>query len=121
MSAIPRTIRSISCAVVRAGRPRLPIPIGKRGRTAIESRPNADRIVIHQDRGIVAEHSRSFGRGATIYDPWHHVPALPRKPRPVQRRSVQGQGAAGRNGPVRRKLAGVDDGDRQMGMHLRRI
>jgi transposase len=75
----------------------------------------ADRIVIRQDGRIVAEHRRSFGRGETIYDPWHYVPVLARKP------------GALRNGApfkdwvlptaldrVRRKLAGSNDGDRQM-------
>ncbi|MGA8713451.1 MAG: IS21 family transposase [Roseiarcus sp.] len=75
----------------------------------------ADRIVIRQDGRIVAEHQRSFGRGETVYDPWHYVPVLARKP------------GALRNGApfkdwvlpagldrVRRKLAGSNDGDRQM-------
>ncbi len=75
----------------------------------------ADRIVIRQDGRIVGEHPRSFGRGETIYNPWHYVPVLARKP------------GALRNGApfkdwvlpaamerVRRKLANVDDGDRQM-------
>ena len=75
----------------------------------------ADRIVIRQDGRIVAEHPRSFGRGETVYDPWHYVPVLARKP------------GALRNGApfkdwvlpaamdrVRRKLASVDDGNRQM-------
>jgi hypothetical protein len=74
-----------------------------------------DRIVIRQDGRIVAEHPRSFSRGDTLYDPWHYVPVLARKP------------GALRNGApfkdwvlpaamerVRRKLAGVDDGNRQM-------
>ena len=75
----------------------------------------ADRIVIRQDGRIVAEHPREFGRGETAYDPWHYVPVLARKP------------GALRNGApfkdwvlpaaldrIRRKLAGSDDGDRQM-------
>jgi hypothetical protein len=75
----------------------------------------ADRVVIRQDGRIVGEHRRSFGRGETIYDPWHYVPVLARKP------------GALRNGApfkdwvlpaaierVRRKLAGADDGNRQM-------
>ena len=75
----------------------------------------ADRIAIRQDGRIVGEHRRSFGRGETVYDPWHYVPVLARKP------------GALRNGApfkdwvlptaldrVRRKLAGSDDGDRQM-------
>jgi len=75
----------------------------------------ADRIVIRQDGRVVGEHRRSFGRGETIYDPWHYVPVLARKP------------GALRNGApfkawvlpaamerIRRKLADTDDGNRQM-------
>ena len=29
---------------------------------------------------VVGEHRRAFGRGETIYDPWHYVPVLARKP-----------------------------------------
>jgi hypothetical protein len=81
----------------------------------VEVHAYADRIVIRQDGRIVAEHPRSFDRGDTIYDPWHYVPVLARKP------------GALRNGApfkdwvlpaamerVRRKLAGADDGNRQM-------
>ena len=81
----------------------------------VEIHAYADRIVIRQDGRIVAEHQRSFGRGETVYDPWHYVPVLARKP------------GALRNGApfkdwvlpaamerVRRKLAGADDGNRQM-------
>src|SRR6202142_2819143 len=75
----------------------------------------ADRIVIRQDGRIVAEHPRKYGRGEIAYDPWHYVPVLARKP------------GALRNGApfkdwvlpaalerVRRKLAGVAEGNRQM-------
>ena len=81
----------------------------------VEIHAYADRIVIRQDGRAVAEHARRYGRGETIYDPWHYVPVLARKP------------GALRNGApfkdwvlpaalerVRRKLAGSDDGDRQM-------
>jgi transposase len=46
----------------------------------IEIQAYADRIVIRQDGAVVGEHARSFGRGETIYDPWHYVPVLTRKP-----------------------------------------
>ena len=75
----------------------------------------ADRIVIRQDGRTVAEHPRCYGRGETVYDPWHYVPVLARKP------------GALRNGApfkdwvlpaaldrVRRRLASSHDGDRQM-------
>src|SRR5450631_1878677 len=81
----------------------------------VEVHAYANRIVIRQDGRIVAEHPRTFGRGDTVFDPWHYVPVLARKP------------GALRNGApfkdwvlpaamerVRRKLAGADDGDRQM-------
>jgi len=84
------------------------------GRPA-EIRSYAERIEIRQDGRVVGEHRRVFGRGKTVYDPWHYVPVLARKP------------GALRNGApfkdwalpaplerIRRKLKGVPDGDRQM-------
>jgi Mu transposase, C-terminal domain len=46
----------------------------------VEIHAYADRIVIRQDGRIVGEHWRTFGRGATVYDPWHYVLVLARKP-----------------------------------------
>jgi hypothetical protein len=81
----------------------------------VEVHAYADRIVIRQDGRIVGEHPRSFGRGETIYDPWHYVPVLARKPGALR------NGAPFKDSVlptamerVRRKLAGVDDGNRQM-------
>jgi len=81
----------------------------------VEIQAYADRIVIRQDGVVIAEHRRAFGRDQTIYDPWHYVPVLARKP------------GALRNGApfkdwvlpaalerVRGKLRSADDGDRQM-------
>src|SRR6201996_7735837 len=36
----------------------------------------AERVVIRQDGRIVAEHPRRYGRGATVYDPWHLAGAV---------------------------------------------
>ena len=81
----------------------------------VEVRAYADRIELRQEGRLVGAHRRRFGRNQTAYDPWHYVPVLARKP------------GALRNGApfkdwvlpaamerVRRKLAGSDDGDRQM-------
>ncbi|WLE00395.1 hypothetical protein PX860_26195 (plasmid) [Agrobacterium leguminum] len=78
-------------------------------------RAYADRIVIRQNGVEIGQHERHFGRGETIYNPWHYVPVLARKP------------GALRNGApfhdwvlpvamekVRRKLKAMHDGDRQM-------
>ena len=75
----------------------------------------ADRIVIRQDGRIVAEHLRGFGRGKTVYDPWHYVPVLARKPGALRNGAPFKDWVlpAALDG-VRRKLAGSNDGDRQM-------
>jgi transposase len=81
----------------------------------VEIQAYAERIVIRQDGAIVGEHRRRFGRGQTIYDPWHYVPVLARKPGALR------NGAPFKHWPlpahlegVRRRLKGSDDGDRQM-------
>jgi transposase len=75
----------------------------------------ADRIVIRQDGRIVGEHHRSFGRGKTIYDPWHYVPVLARKPGALRNGApFKDWVLPGAMERVRRKLAGADDGNRQM-------
>ena len=81
----------------------------------VEIRAYAARIELRQDGRLVGEHVRCFGRDQTVFDPWHYVPILARKP------------GALRNGApfkdwvlpaglerVRRKLIGSADGDRQM-------
>ena len=81
----------------------------------VEIQAYAERIVIRQEGAIVGDHARRFGRGETIYDPWHYVPVLARKPGALR------NGAPFKDWPlpvslerVRRKLKGSDDGDRQM-------
>ncbi|PHR25845.1 MAG: hypothetical protein COA36_13330 [Desulfotalea sp.] len=39
-----------------------------------------DMIQIVKNGEIVGEHLRCFGRGKTIYDPWHYLELLERKP-----------------------------------------
>jgi hypothetical protein len=81
----------------------------------VEVRAYADRIEVRQDGRVVGDHPRAFGREQTVFDPWHYVPVLARKPGALR------NGAPFKNwvlpaaiDRVRRKLASVDDGDRQM-------
>jgi hypothetical protein len=110
--AVPASV-SKTC-LVRFDNNKYSVAAGAIGRP-VEVQAYADRIVIRQDGRVVGEHRRCFGRGETIYDPWHYVPVLARKP------------GALRNGApfkdwvlpaamerIRRKLAGADDGNRQM-------
>ena len=81
----------------------------------VEVQAYADRIVIKQDGEIVGEHRRRFGRGHTIYNPWHYVPVLVRKPGALRNGApFKDWALPGAFGRVQAKLAGVNDGDRQM-------
>jgi len=81
----------------------------------VEVRAYAERIEIRQAGRIVGEHRRCFGRDQTVFDPWHYVPVLARKPGALR------NGAPFKNWVlpaglerIRRKLTGSGDGERQM-------
>ena len=81
----------------------------------VEIQAYAERIVICQDGAIVGEHVRCFGRNQTIYDPWHYVPVLTRKPGALRNGAPFGDWLLPANlERVHRRLKGSDDGDRQM-------
>jgi len=73
----------------------------------VQLRAYATRIVLLQDGQVVGEHDRAFGRDRTVYDPWHYVPVLKRKPGAIRsepcraigpsdngERAIQGNGSA---------------------------
>ena len=110
--ALPASV-SKTC-LVRFDNNKYSVNAGAVGRP-VEIHAYADRIVIRQDGRVVAEHARCFGRGATIYDPWYYVPVLARKPGALRNGApFKDWVLPGALERVRRKLAGSDDGDRQM-------
>ena len=81
----------------------------------VEVRAYADRIELRQDGRVVGQHRRAFGRGQTVYDPWHCVPVLARKPGALRNGApFQDWVLPGALERVRRKLKTASDGDRQM-------
>jgi transposase len=54
--------------------------MAKAAKCSVQVRAYADRIVVRCAGEVVAEHARCFGRGRTVYDPWHYLPVLARKP-----------------------------------------
>jgi hypothetical protein len=81
----------------------------------VEVRAYAERIELRQDGHLVGEHRRSFARNQTVYDPWHYVPVLMRKPGALRNGAPFKDWVLPANlERVRRKLAGVAGGDRQM-------
>ena len=81
----------------------------------VEVRAYADRIELRQDGRVVGEHPRAFGRGEIVFDPWHYVPVLARKPGALRNGApFKDWVLPGAIERVRRKLSAAPDGDRQM-------
>jgi transposase len=72
-------VRISSTALVAYDANRYSVQATAVGRPAL-LRAYAARIVIVQDGVPIAEHPRAFGRGQVVYDPWHYLPVLQRKP-----------------------------------------
>jgi transposase len=77
-------------------------------------RAYAERIIVHGAGQLIGEHARCFERGRTLYNPWHYVAALERKPGALR----NGAPFKDWNLPsamtrLRERLARHADGDRQ--------
>ena len=77
-------------------------------------RAYAERIIVVCGGQVIGEHPRCFERGRTLYNPWHYVAALERKPGALR----NGAPFKDWNLPscmtrLREKLARHADGDRQ--------
>lgn len=46
----------------------------------VQMRVYAGRIVVVRDGEVIADHIREFGRGNTVFNPWHYLAALETKP-----------------------------------------
>jgi len=83
-------------------------------RRAVQVRAYADRIVVRCAGQVVAEHPRCFGRGRTIYDPWHYLPVLARKPGALRNGApFQDWSLPSALTRLRKKLGSGDEADRR--------
>ena len=72
-------LRVSSTCLIRLDRNHYSAPavwVGK----VVSVRVAADRLRIVADGDIIAEHARCFGRDKFIFNPWHYLPVLERKP-----------------------------------------
>ena len=74
-----REVRVSSTSLVRYDRNQYSVDSRAAGKTAT-LRATASRVVILHEGKKVADHPRRFGRGRTVYDPWHYMGILERKP-----------------------------------------
>lgn len=118
---VEKPMRATTTCLITHDRNKYSVDARAAGR-AVLVRAYADRIVVLLDGEKVADHPRSFKRDQVVYDPWHYLPVLMRKP------------GALRNGApfkdwdlpapltmVREKLRRHADGDRQFVKILGRV
>jgi transposase len=76
---VEHMVRVSSTCLVVLDRNRYSVPAAFAGR-AVSVRSTASDVCIVADGMMIAEHARRFGRDLLIYDPWHYLPILERKP-----------------------------------------
>src|SRR3954452_8642508 len=100
-------------SLVRHDHNRYSVAVRAAGRR-VQLRAYADRILVLLDGETVGSHPRCFGRGRTVYDPWHYLPVLARKPGALRNgEPFRDWDLPDALGQVRQRLAGHEDGDRQ--------
>jgi transposase len=88
--------------------------MAKAAKRTAQVRAYADRIVVRCAGEVVAEHARCFGRGRTIYDPWHYLPVLAKKPGALRNGApFQDWELPPALAQLRRKLGRGDEADRR--------
>jgi len=110
---VEKAVRASTTCLILADHNRYSVDARAAGRMVLV-RSHAERIVVLLGDEVVADHPRQFRRDQIIYDPWHYLPVLMKKP------------GALRNGApfkdwalpptltqVRTKLKQHADGDRQ--------
>ena len=76
---VEKAVRASTTCLISADRNRYSVDARAAGRMVLV-RSHAERIVVLLDDELVAEHRRSFKHEQIIYDPWHYLPVLVKKP-----------------------------------------
>ena len=74
-----KAVRASTTCLIMVDRNRYSVNAKAAGRMVLV-RTHAERICVWLDDELVADHPRSFKREQVIYDPWHYLPVLVRKP-----------------------------------------
>ena len=110
---VEKAVRATTTCLIMADHNRYSVDARAAGRMVLV-RSHAERIVVLLDGEVVADHPRQFRRDQIIYDPWHYLPVLVKKPGALR------NGAPFKDwdlppalAQVRAKLKSHADGDRQ--------
>ena len=110
---VEKAVRASTTCLIMADHNRYSVDARGAGQMVLV-RSHAERIVVLLDGEVIADHAREFRRDQIIYDPWHYLPVLVRKPGALRNGAPFKDwdlptGLAG----VRAKLKSHADGDRQ--------
>jgi hypothetical protein len=110
---VEKAVRATTTCLIMADHNRYSVDAQAAGRMVLV-RSHAERIVVLCNDEVVADHPRQFRRDQVIYDPWHYLPVLVKKPGALR------NGAPFKDWDLPPALAGVRvklkshaDGDRQ--------
>jgi transposase len=110
---VEKAVRASTTCLIMADHNRYSVDARAAGQMVLV-RSYAERIVVLLAEEVVADHPRQFRRDQVVYDPWHYLPVLMRKPGALR------NGAPFKDwdlptglAQVRAKLKSHDDGDRQ--------
>ena len=76
---VESTVRVQKTCLIQYDRNRYSVPC-EYAQRHVSVRAYAHRLVITDGQQVLAEHIRQFTRGETVFEPWHYVPLLKRKP-----------------------------------------
>src|SRR5664279_5422625 len=76
---VEKAVRASTTCLIMADHNRYSVDARAAGRMVLV-RSYAERIVVLFDDKMVADHPRQFRRDRIIYDPWHYLPVLMKKP-----------------------------------------
>ena len=110
---VEKAVRATTTCLIMADHNRYSVDARAAGRMVLV-RSHAERIVVLFNDAVVADHPRQFRHDQIIYDPWHYLPVLVKKPGALR------NGAPFKDwdlppalAQVRAKLKSHADGDRQ--------
>jgi transposase len=110
---VEKAVRASTTCLIMADHNRYSVDARAAGRMVLV-RSHAERIVVLLDDAVVAEHVRQFRRHQIVYDPWHYLPVLMRKPGALRNGApFKDWDLPGALAQVRARLKPHADGDQQ--------
>jgi transposase len=110
---VEKAVRASTTCLIMADHNRYSVDARAAGQMVLV-RSHAERIVVLLEGAVVAEHVRQFRRNQIVYDPWHYLPVLMRKPGALRNGApFKDWDLPGALAQVRTRLQRHADGDQQ--------